>query len=92
MCLHACTPDTLLAAILPDPITYTFIVLFHSYQEIAIIIIIIIMLEKGGFQPVIQCIFDSIKKKPKWFSFCNEMGLKLDLVCVYSAFLLTQAL
>lgn len=63
LCLYACTPDTLLAAILPDPITHTFIVLFHTYQEIAIIIIIIIMLEKGAFQPVIQSIFDYIKKK-----------------------------
>lgn len=51
------------------------------------------MLEKGGFQPAIQCIFDYIKTKLKWFSFRNEMGLKLDLVCAYSAFLLmTQAL
>lgn len=92
-CFHACTPDTLLAAILPEPITHAFILLFNLYQEIAIIIIIIIMLEKGGFQPAIQCIFDYIKTKPKWFSFCNEMGLKLDMICAYSAFLLTtQAL
>lgn len=65
LCLHAYTPDTLLAAILPDPITHAFILLFHSYQETAIIIIIIIRLVKGGFQPAIQCIFDYIKKKAK---------------------------
>lgn len=65
LCLHAYTPDALLVAILPDPITHTFILLFHSYQETAIIIIIIIRLVKGGFQPAIQCIFDYIKKKQK---------------------------